>query len=502
MPVELVVSAASPTEMDVSWSLGIADAAELLLYRDGKLLTALSAADGSMQDTELNPNTRYAYRLVAGRPNGAEAADAMTVATLAHKPRISMQMATHWTGFQQPIIDELNPPYTEYRVRLTRFGETAPLSDVADSDWSTSKCRRLEGLEPKGSYTIAVTARNLDGIETAPADFLAEELGRDSYFPYTFTFTRQHAASDDPWVRDRVRDLVRIYGLTEAAEEWMNTAILIKRIEGEPGYAGHLFGRAGIGHSYPGALMHEVMHSFWQFWDGFTESCDTMNFYTFRRDVAQFPIDVRAWYRSDFSEPFPFGSESWRLYADMMAGMLERAAPEGEDVWEILERQEYAKLWDGFYHVMETNIPLQAPQKLGLFPPTVQKYFIGFIEPGEDTTWDQQIFWYSRLAEEDQILAHPYLSHEITHFRVDSIADPGHPRTRLPEPLRTHLREGGQADGRRLHQQAGGKSSLGTGTSGSCTAIRDGTSSARTCTGRSLAPRWALSWRRRTSRPS
>ena len=90
---------------------------------------------------------------------------------------------------------------------------------------------------------------------------------------------------------------------------------------------------------------------------------------------------------------------------------------------------------------MEMNIPLQAPQRLSLFPPTVQKYFQGFIEPGEETTWDQQIFWYSRLAEEDKILAHPYVSHEITHFTVESIADPGHPRTRLPEPLRTHLRE-------------------------------------------------------------
>ena len=394
-----------------------------------------------MQDTELSPNTRYAYRLVASRPTDAEVADQKAVATLAYPPRISRQMATHWTGFQQPIIDGLNPDYTEYRVVLTKDGEITPVTGVADSDWGTSRCRKLDGLEPRQHYTISVTARNLDGVETEPADHFAEDLGGDFRPGLQYVNTRQFAASEDPWVRDRVRDVVRIYGLTEAAHEWMNRDITIERVPGEPGYAGASWGRARVGHTYLGAILHEVMHVFWHFWDGFPEPCDEMNLYTFRQDVAQFPIYVRNWYHSDFSEPFPFETESWRLYYNMMVGMLDQAAPEGEDFWDILERQEYAKIWWGFYHTMETNIPLQAPQKLSLFPPTIQKYFHGFIKPGEDTTWDQQIFWYSRLAEEDQLLAHPYVSHEITHFTAESIADPGHPRTRLPEPLRTYLRE-------------------------------------------------------------
>ncbi len=423
--------------MDLSWSLGISDATGLSIYRDGELLATLSAADLSMRDTELHPNTRYRYRLVVSRPNDSEVADEEAVATLAYPPRISMQMATHWTGFQQPIIDERNPDYTEYRVVLTKRGDSVPIADVGDSDWSTSKCRKLDGLEPKQSYFVSVTARNLDGIETEPANLIEGS----PFDHHPVARTRIHPASEAPWVKDRVRDIVRIYGLTDAAQEWMNNNITIERIPGEPGYAGARWGRPAVGHSYLGAIMHEVMHVFWHFWDRFPEPCDKMNLYTYRRDVAQFPIDVRNWYHSDFSEPFPFGSESWRLYYNMMVGMLERAAPEGEDVWEILERQEYAKLWWGFYHTMETNIPLQAPQRLSLFPPTIQKYFHGFIEPGEETTWDQQIFWYSRLAGEDQYLAHPYVSHEITHFTVESIADPGHPRTSLPEPLRTHLRE-------------------------------------------------------------
>ena len=427
--------------MDVSWSLGVTDATDLSLYRDGELLVAPLAEGQPFQDTDLSPNTRYVYRLVVSRSNDSEVADEKTVATLAHPPGISKQMATHWTGFQQPIIDELNPEHTEYRVVLTKHGESTPAAGVADSDWSNSRCRSIDGLEPRQHYFMSVIARNLDGVETESPNHYTEDLGSESHPIRLTVHTRQHAASEDPWVKDRVSDVVRIYGLTEDAQEWMNSDILIERIPGEPGYAGALRGRAGVGHTYLGAILHEVMHVFWQYWDGFPEPCDKMNLYTFRRDVAQFPIDVRNWYHSDFSEPFPFETESWRLYSDMMVGMLERAAPEDEDIWEILERREYAKLWWGFYHTMETNIPLQAPQRLSLFPPTVQKYFQGFIEPGEETTWDQQIFWYSRLAEEDKILAHPYVSHEITHFTVESIADPGHPRTRLPEPLRTHLRE-------------------------------------------------------------
>ena len=427
--------------MDVGWSLGVTDAAGLSLYRDGELVASPSLDDQSIQDTGLSPNTRYVYRLVAARPDDSEVSDEKAVATLAYPPQITNQMATHWTGFQQPIIDELNPDYTEYRVVLTRHGAPIPGEDVADSGWSASKCRKLEGLEPKQFYYVYVIARNLDGVETEPSNQLAEELGRESSYETPPAFTRQYAESKDPWAIGRAGDLVRIYGLTEAAEEWMNSNIRIEWERGEPGYGGHLWGKAGVGHSYPGTLMHEVMHAFWQFWDGFPEPCDKMNIYTFRRDVAQFAIDVRDYYHSDFSEPFPWGSESWRLYYNMMIGLLGEATPEGEDFWEILDNREYAKLWDGFFHLMEAHIPLQAPRSLYLFPPPVQKYFDGFMEPGEPVTWEEHIWWYSRLAEEDQVLAHPYVSHAITHYTRESIADPGHPRTSLPEPLRTHLRE-------------------------------------------------------------
>ena len=301
IPVALNVSPVSPTAMELSWSLGIADASELSLYRDGELLATLPAADRSIQDTDLHPNTRYVYRLVASRPNHSEVADEKAVATLAHPPRISMQMATHWTGFQQPIIDDLNPDYTEYRVALTQHGRAIPVADVADSGWSTNKCRKLDGLEPKQSYIVSVTARNLDGIETEPARLIEGS----PFDHHPVARTRIDPANESQWARDRVRDVVRIYGLTEAAEEWMNNDIRIEWIPSEPGYAGAHWGRPTIGHSNPGTILHETMHVFWHFWDGFPESCDKMNLYTFRRDVAQFPSTSGTGITLTSANPFP-----------------------------------------------------------------------------------------------------------------------------------------------------------------------------------------------------
>ena len=277
----------------------------------------------------------------------------------------------------------------------------------------------------------------MDGIETVPADLI-----RGAPYDHSSVRTRVDPANESQWARDRVRDVVRIYGLTEAAEEWMNSDIHIGWIPSEPGYAGARWGSPTVGHSYSGALLHEVMHVFWHFWDGFPEPCDRMNLYTFRRDMAQFAMDIRDWYHSDFSEPFPFGTESWRVYYNMMVFLLEQGDTDDEDFWEVLERGEYIRLWESLYHSMECNIPVHAAGNLSLVPPTVQKYFQGFIKPGEDTTWDQQIYWYSILSEEDRELSDPYIHYFVSpYYTAEYPPNAGQGTTRFPEPLRTHLRE-------------------------------------------------------------
>ena len=98
-------------------------------------------------------------------------------------PEFPTQMATHWTGFQQPIIDERNPDYTEYRVVLTRYGGTHSGGiDVADyrleyeqvqKDWTVwnRSSSTLKSRSSQGTWTESRRNRRSQ---------FAEELGRDS----------------------------------------------------------------------------------------------------------------------------------------------------------------------------------------------------------------------------------------------------------------------------------------------------------------------------------
>ena len=413
--------------MQVTWSLGVADPTGLSLYRNGEPLTNPSVDVAAYQDTDLGPNTRYAYRLVVELQSGAEASDEDVAATLAYRPKTSDQMATTWTGLQQPIVDELNPDHTEYKITLTRADGL-----TAVSDWSTSKCRTFDDLRPSSLYRISVVARNLDGIETDPANQRAGEHGRDFFPPHVFT--RRYPGTDDPWVRDRIRDTAMIYGLTDAAVEWMNNDILIEWRRGEPGWAGHLHGYVGIGHSWLGTLMHETMHAFWQFWDGFPEPCDRMNFYTFRRDVAQFALDFQEYDWSGSANPLG----PWRPYYNVIVGLSAGEQLDGENIWDVLKRGEYGRLL-GLNHQMETSIPGYNPHHLSLVPSSLRRYLKGFMKHGESRTWEQELDWYLRLADEDRGLWSPFITHEIVHHNPYLRPQFG-PRTRIPEPLRSTLR--------------------------------------------------------------
>ncbi len=417
--------------MDVRWSLGVRDLKALSLYRDAELLANLPIDQRTYQDTNLDPNTRYVYRLVVERQHGSDEASESATSTLAYRPKISGQLATTWNGLQQPIIDDRNPDYTEYRVILVHTDD----GHTTVSNWSTSKCRVFDDLKPNSSYRISVRARNLDLIQTKSANERAEEHGLDYFIP--IVRTRIHPDTDDPWVRARIRNVTLIYGLTDAAEEWMNNNILIEWRRGEPGWAGYLFGYVGVGQSHPGTLMHEVMHAFWQFWDGFPEPCDQMHFYTFRRDVAQFALDFRDNDRSGSSNLL----EPWHPYYNLIVGSLAIQPLGGEDSWDLFERDEYGKLWGELYHQLETSIPGYNPNHLSLVPPRLRKYLHGFMEQGESKTWEEEFDWYTRLADEDLGLWSPLLTHAVAHNSSVTRAPESALRTRIPEPLRMTLRE-------------------------------------------------------------
>ena len=439
MPVVIQSHSTSPNEVLLEWSLNVDNVVRLSLIRDGEDVATLSNDDRSFADASLNPNTRYVYHLVLEKADGTRSFHRSRVATLAFPPKLVRQMGTHSTGFQLPIGDERNPDYTEYEVSLSiprlRY---LPGIDWATSlsDWSTSKCRTFDDLRPGVIYELKVVARNLDGYVTEPANQYAEdyrgaELTSSVSEPAVHTWGR--SGTQDTWVKDRIRVAGLAFGLTDAALEWMNNDIHIDWRRGQPGWAGYLHGYVGIGHSFLGTMMHESMHAFWEYWKGFPDSCDRMNVYTFRRDVAQFALDFRA---LDKTRP-NHHLAPWRLYYNLIEGFLASTPLDGEDYWEVLERGEYGK-FGGVWHLLETTIPGYNPHHPSLIPPPFRKYFSGFLEDGGDRTWEEELTWFIALEDEDRRLWSLFNTHDFHHHTP---REPNYPsRTRIPEPLRTVLR--------------------------------------------------------------
>ena len=422
--------------MLVQWSVAVDDATSIRILRDGELVAEPASGATSFEDRDLGPNTRYAYKIVVGRSGAGEVVAEASSATFAHPPQGADSRSVDWSGFQFYIVDERNPGHTEYLVRLRRLDGAG----TAVSDWNSSKCRVFDGLSARARYGYSVMARNLDGIETVAANRRAGEGVRH---PESFQ-TRSYQSSDDPWVAARVSELAAVYGLTDSAVDWLSNGIRIEWKRGLPGWAGFLGGGyVGIGHSGPGTLMHESMHGFWGTWDGWQETCDRMNFYTFKRDQAQFILDFREYDRS--GQPNPW--EAWRPYYKYLLGVLKSDISEGVSFWEALEDRAFYKI-GGFYHQQETIFPAHAARKLSLVPPPLQKYFRGFLEEGENRTWAEELDWYSRLEAPDHHLWNLVFATRDLLWHSPELGAPGSAaRTRIPEQLRDMLRT---ADRQRL----------------------------------------------------
>ena len=421
--------------MLIRWDVPTEDTTGIKIIRDGAVVVEPNPEVMSFEDINLRSNTRYAYKIVITRHGGPDAVAEASAATLAHQPQGANAMNIDWARLQFYIVDERNPDYTEYHIELKHPGGAS----VAMSNWSDSKCRIFDALRPGERYGFSVVARNLDGVVTAPID---RRAGEGSPHPESFQM-RTYAKNDDPWVAARVNDLAEIYGLTESAANWLSNGVRIEWQRGLPGWAGYSDGGyVGVGHSELGTLMHESMHWFWPTWQGWREDCDRMNFYTFKRDQAQFMLNFRDYDRTGRPNPW----EAWRPYYNYLVGILASDA-ERADIWGIFENRDFYKV-GGFYHQQETIFPQHAARKLSLVPPPLQKYFQGFLKQGESRTWAEEVEWYSRLEEADHHLWNlAFATRDILHHSPEMGAPRSAERTRIPEPLRTALRT---ADRQRL----------------------------------------------------
>ena len=144
-----------------------------------------------------------------------------------YPPVLVGPMYANEDGFTLALVDERNPDGTMYMV--TAIDELN--GDTIVSDWSASRCRRFGGqaLSQSVWYRFEVVARNSNGFMTKP-------VIRWMYYPGPNTVNR--TPSDDPWLADRIDDVVTIYNLTEDARAMMSN-VPVSVYRNEPGFAGY-----------------------------------------------------------------------------------------------------------------------------------------------------------------------------------------------------------------------------------------------------------------------
>ena len=433
----LLAFSPSPTEMNLAWPHGIG-IESVKIYRNDELAATPSRDRTYYTDSGLSPNVRYEYRVEASLSDGSTQTAESGAATLAYPPRLASAMYITETSFKMGVVDNSNPDWTEYRITLSSTEHDAT------SDWSASRCRTFEGLTPGGVYGFNAVARNLDGIETQPVTWAyMDYVGK-----FSGSFTQEQTGNDDPWAIYKINEAARIYGITESERLWMLSDLPVQFYRNEPGVAhSDISGSTHVGNASPGTLMHETMHGYWEHWSGFPQSCDVMNVYTFMRDVGRFLFDFRDYDLS--GQPNPL--EDWRPFYNFLirhpndfSNLIGRPDDPGlrgvADFWELLEEERFEEL-NPLYHTANQGVPSDTAGKMSLIPPPLRPYFQGYLADESDTTWREELYWYSSLLDQERRLWDTaYNYHAILHHSPQYAAPQHAPRTNIPAQKRELLR--------------------------------------------------------------
>ena len=429
-PITLAAFSVAAGEVNLTWHHRFEAISTQIVYRDGESVGTPSVDQRTFSDIGLQPSTNYQYRIVTELDDGTVFTAEAEAATLASLPRLVAPIDVSESGFSLAIIDYDNPPDTSYQVNL--LGEDGRHS----SEWSGDKCRTFAGLQANQTYRIELRVRNQDRIETYPVLtwlYESEPLSHD------LVVTQALSGNDDPWVQQSIERLVAVYGLTEQAMTWMLTDIRVIGVRDRPSFGGYI-GEIEIGYPVgPKILSHELMHGFWSNWVGFDPDCENLNHYTFRRDLAQFMLDFRDFERSGKPNPW----EEWEPFYDFLVGITrDNLAPQGKNLWDYVEEMRYRDLWDGLYHISDTEFPTTVAGNLALIPPPLQPYFEEFIAEHRETTWADELRWYSRLTPEDRRLwDNVYFYNSVLYYSPQYSSPDSLARTDIDEPRRQLLLE-------------------------------------------------------------
>ena len=121
--------------------------------------------DGDARDTAETQNDDECIK-VTSTDTGRTLTDCPDTDPLlaTHPPVLVGPMYAKYDGFTLAVVDERSPGGTVYQV--TAIDEER--GDSIVSDWSTSKCRRFEGLRQYAWHRFELAARDSSGIETEP----------------------------------------------------------------------------------------------------------------------------------------------------------------------------------------------------------------------------------------------------------------------------------------------------------------------------------------------
>lgn len=420
----------SPTEVSLAWTSTLDSPVRQEIYRDGELIAAPPLAQTSYAESNLSPNRRYDYRLALHFDDGSTEMAEVTSVTLSHPPRLAGPMNVNENGFTLAIVDESNSLETTYLVTVTYDTESI------SSDWDTSRCRVFENLPTGKNFTFEAVARNLDGIETEAIRWMYSERPDK---PEDWG-TQAQTGNVDLWVVDRINAAASIYGLTQRGRIWMLSDIPVQALRNEPGYAGYIApDLIRIGRPLKlSALMHENMHGFFEHWEGFPESCDVLNVYSFKRDIAQFMLDFKQHDGSGKSNPW----DDWRPFYNYLVSLSAGySGPHGESVWETLAQSKFDELWNHMYHAAHADILALVAGNFSLIPPSLQPYFKDFIAEGQETTWHSELSWYTNLLPRDRYLwDSAFLYNYILQDSPDYVVSESTAKTNIPDPLLQQLR--------------------------------------------------------------
>ena len=420
----------SPNQINLSWSFDFEDVSQLSVSRDEEQVGILKTDQRTYSEFDLKPNTMYEYRLAVQLADGSLESAEVIVATLAVPPQLGEPANVTTSSFALPIIDEVNPLDTAYQLTLV-----GPDGEHI-SEWSDSRCRVFDGLTSGNAYRFELLVQNRLGIESYPP--VTGLHGTDQHGD-SLLYTQVLVGNDDPWAISAIEFAAQIYGLTDQSLNWMLNDVRVVGVRNNPS-VGLIGDFIEIGYPVgPKILMHEVMHGFWNHWDGFDSDCDESSSYTYRRDVAQFMFDFRNLEATN--EPNPW--EEWRSFYNYLVGKAsDGTKSEGKDFWKILEERRYGELWHALYHLVDTEIPSGVAGNVSLIPPPLRRYFNGVVAENSATTWRDELHWYSRLNPEDKRLwDNSYSSWEFLYYSPGYAAPTNAPRASIGEQHRQLLRD-------------------------------------------------------------